>query len=83
MHKKRRMELGYPIITVEKDSQVCAIHKKNRMELGRASITNDNDSKVCAMNKNIRIVVNNCTKNKKNNVCPIQKRAQWRLDEQK
>ena len=83
MHKKRRMELGYPIIIVEKDSQVCAIHKKNRMELGRASITNDNDSKVCALNKNIRIVVNNCTKNKKNNVCPIQKRAQWRLDEQK
>ena len=32
--KKRRMELGYPIVTVEKQSQACAMHKKNRMELG-------------------------------------------------
>ena len=61
MHKKRRMELGCPIITVEKDRKVCAMYKKNRMEPGRASITNDNDSKVCAMNKNIRIVVIKCT----------------------
>ena len=61
MHKKRRIELGCPIITVEKESQVCAMHKKNRMELGRESITNDNDSKVCTMNKNIRIVVIKCT----------------------
>ena len=73
------MEVGGAKMTVESESQVC----KMRIELGWALTTANNDSKVCAMNKNIRIAFNNCTKNKKNNVCPIQKRAQWRLDEQK
>ena len=51
MHKKSRMDLGYPIITVENDNKVFGMHKKSRMNLGCPIITVDRESLVYGMNK--------------------------------
>ena len=39
IHKKSRMELGWPIFTAEKERKVCATHKKSRMELRCSIVT--------------------------------------------
>ena len=53
--EKSWMELGWPIFTIEKETNVCAAHKKSRMELRNSILTVKSVSKVCVMHKNRRI----------------------------